>query len=182
MTVPSLFRGMFMETRRWRRKGGKAGDYSKQFSKDLQSHHGRRMPGGSLETCVCVGSRWGLRHGSLKCIQNLFWGESQLCHKYFHPTTQSEGRMEIVLIRHLPPQKDGKPTQPPPLLKCLLRHMGVLSTGNEEQLHARHLPGAHLPAAFIQSLDKRDSNGRFACRRCSVSSFLYIEKYTSASS
>lgn len=148
MTVPSLFRGMFMETRRWRGRGGKAGDYSKQFSKDLQNHHGRRILGGSLQTCVHMsGAGRGLRHGSLKCIQNLFWGEFQLCHKYSHPSTQSEGGMEFVLIRPLLSQKDVKPTQPPPQLKCLLRHMGVLSTGNHaEQLHARHLPGAHLPA------------------------------------
>lgn len=48
MTVPSLFRGMFMETRRWRGKGGEAGDYSKWFSKDPQKQHGRRALGGSL--------------------------------------------------------------------------------------------------------------------------------------
>lgn len=97
--------------------------------------------------------------------------------------------MEIVLIRPLLPQKDGKPTQPPPLLKCLLRHMGVLSTCEvpvlhtcEEELRAKHLPEAHLLAVFIQSLDRRDSNGRFACRRYNVSPFLYMENYTSASS
>lgn len=147
-----------METRRWRLREGKVGDYSKQFSNDLQNHHGRRVLGGSLQTCVQVSAAGRvLRHGSLKCIQNLFWGEFQLSHKYSHPSVHSEAGMEFFLIRPLLPQRHVKPNQHPPQLKCLLRHMDALSTGMPDTCQK-----PTCQPAFIQSLAKRDNNGRFA--------------------
>lgn len=74
MTVPSLFRGIFMETRRWRGRRGKADDYSQWFSKDSLNHHGRRMLGRSLDNlCVCVcllgAGAGGDKHGRWKVFK-----------------------------------------------------------------------------------------------------------------
>lgn len=92
------------------------------------------------------------------------------------PTAERERErgMEAVLIKPLLPTTFPAQT--------LLRQMGVLSTSNEDLLCADICWASTCQPAFIPSPNKRHHNRRVACRRCSVSFFLYFEKSTCTSS